>query len=87
MNSSDLIRKIAAKTGGTLRETKEVLDTFIDIVKTEVDEDKTITLYSFGKFYLATRKATTGKNPKTGKLCNVQSMSCVRFKPSRNMRK
>ena len=43
-------------------------------------------LVGFGTFATATRKAATGRNPRTGEEINIPASTSVRFKPGKALK-
>lgn len=81
MTKKDIAIKIADETGIKQIVVKEViqktLDKIIDILVT----GETIELRNFGIFKVKSRKARTGRNPRTGETVPVPPKKVVVFKP------
>lgn len=81
MTKKDIAIKIADETGIKQIVVKEViqktLDKIIDILVT----GETIELRNFGIFKVKSRKARTGRNPRTGDTVPVPPKKVVVFKP------
>lgn len=81
MNKSELITSIASKTGLTKTDSTKALDAFIASVSEEVKKGGEVRLVGFGTFSVSERKATTGRNPRTGETINIAAKKVVKFKP------
>jgi DNA-binding protein HU-beta len=79
MNKEQLIDKIASKTGNTKNDTATFLNAFIDVVHTSLVKSEGIQLIGFGSFNIAKRKATTGRNPRTGAPLKIPAKKVVKF--------
>lgn len=75
----ELINKIADLKGST-KEAKEYLTAIQDSITALLKEGKKISLMGWGTFELQERKATTGRNPRTGETLNIPASKRVVFK-------
>lgn len=66
MKKNDVIEKLAEVRGISKKESGEIVDTFLDIVKTGIKEDGEVDFYGFAKFVKVHKEAGTARNPKTG---------------------
>ncbi|MFV0627172.1 MAG: HU family DNA-binding protein [Alphaproteobacteria bacterium] len=80
MNKSELITSIASKTGLTKTDSTKALDAFIASVAEEVKKGGEVRLVGFGTFGVSERKATTGRNPRTGATIKIAAKKVVKFK-------
>lgn len=80
MNKSELITSIASKTGLTKTDSSKALDAFIASVSEEIQKGGEIRLVGFGTFGVSQRKATTGRNPRTGQTIKIAAKKVVKFK-------
>ncbi|MFQ5858303.1 MAG: HU family DNA-binding protein [Anaerolineae bacterium] len=80
MNKGELIDRIHQQTNCTKAQCQEVIDTFIDTVRSEVARGGKVQLVNFGTFEQAHRKATTKRNPQTGERIRVPSKVVPRFR-------
>lgn len=81
MNKSELISSIASKTGLTKTDSSKALDAFIASVSETIKKGGEVRLVGFGTFGVSERKATTGRNPRTGATINIAAKKVVKFKP------
>ena len=87
MNRSELISSIAEVTGATKKDTECFLSGFIEAVEKALGEGKEIKLIGFGTFSTIVRKATVGRNPKTGEEIKIPETVVPKFKPGENLKK
>lgn len=66
MNKVELIDAIACKTELSKKDVTTVIDTFTDIVISELYDGNKVQLYGFGYFEVMNQKERISKNPKTG---------------------
>lgn len=81
MNKSELISSIACRTGLTKTDSAKALDAFISSVSEEIANGGEVRLVGFGTFGVSQRKATTGRNPRTGETIQICAKNVVKFKP------
>jgi DNA-binding protein HU-beta len=59
----DLVRKVQAKTGSTLKDAQAAVDAVLDSVSEALASGDRVLLTGFGTFLVRHRKARTGVNP------------------------
>jgi len=87
MNKTDLVNKIAKKTGLTKTKSNEVIDAFVSSVTESLTEGEKVTLVGFGTFTTSKREARKGRNPKTGEVINIPGKTVARFKAGSELSK
>lgn len=86
MNKQELIKKIAAETGVSQKETASVLEsTMLNIMEAVAAGDK-VQLIGFGTFEGRKREARTGINPVTKEKIEIKASVVPAFKPSTNFK-
>lgn len=76
----ELIDKIVDLKGSTQKEAKEYLTAVLDSITMMLKEGKKLPLVGWGTFEVQERKATTGRNPRTGEPLNIPASKRVVFK-------
>ena len=71
MTKSDVIDRVAEGTGLTKLETEAVINGFLKTIVDGLAEGESIELRGFGTFRVKERAPRTGRNPKTGKLVEI----------------
>lgn len=72
MNKTDLIEKLAKKTGMTLKDSRETVEAIFStaprqgIIASELDAGRKVQITGFGTFMTRKRKKRKGRNPQTG---------------------
>lgn len=82
MNKAQLIEAIASKTTLTKKEAANVLETITTAIKGSLKKGDKVSIPGFGTFNMASRKARTGRNPRTGETIKIKAKKVVKFKPS-----
>ena len=82
MNRSQLVEEIADTTGLTKRQAEEAVDAFVFTIGDQVRSGSKVTIYGFGSFNPTSRKARTGRNPRTGQPVKIAASKGIRFSPA-----
>lgn len=90
MNKEQLISAIAAKTNSTKKEAQDFLDAYVEVVTDALadndNEGGGIQLAGFGSLTVRQRKATTGRNPRTGEEIRIPAKRVVKFSPAKKLK-
>ena len=81
MNKTELIKKIAEKTGLSQAASKEALDAIQGALK----KGDSVQLIGFGTFSVQKRAARTGKNPMTGAAIKIPAKKVAKWKASSSL--
>ena len=87
MKKVDVVEKLAQVRGISKKESGEIVDTFLDIVKTGIKEDGEVDFYGFVKLYKFHKEAGMAKNPKTGEAVEVPAKDIPKAKFSSAFKK
>ena len=63
-----------------------IVESFFDIIKSELEKGNPVMVSGFGKWTVKAKKARNGRNPKTGKAMIIAARKVVTFKPSKVLR-
>ena len=87
MTKKDIVKIIADKyTEFTQKEIGEIIDTFIDKIKSEVSKGEKIAIPKFGSFEVNERAARECRNPSTGERMMVAACKVPKFKPAKDFK-
>jgi DNA-binding protein HU-beta len=86
MTKQDLVDRIANQTGLTKRQATNSLSAAIDGIKDALSQGDRVTLVGFGTFYVAERKARTGRNPRTQEKINIPARNVPNFRPGKDLK-
>ncbi len=84
---SDLVDRVTEKTGLARTQAYFAIDSFIDAVKTSLEDGHNIEIRGFGTFKVKERKARKARNPRTGEAVPVPKRKVPVFKPSNEFKK
>jgi len=80
VNKNDLIAHVATKNSMTKIQVAEVVETVLAAMERALAKGDEVRLVGFGTFVVSRRKASDGRNPKTGEKIKIGSRKTVRFK-------
>jgi DNA-binding protein HU-beta len=85
MNKTELIEKVAKKTGMTLKDSRETVEAIFStaprqgIIATELDAGRKVQITGFGTFVTRKRKKRKGRNPQTGQEITIPATKFPAF--------
>ncbi len=86
MNKTQLIEKVATTTKGTKADATRYIDAVFGAIQSSLKGGKEVRLVGFGTFYVANRKATTGRNPRTGAPIKIKASKQPKFRPGKQLK-
>lgn len=87
MTKKDIVKIIADKyTEFTQKEIGEIIDTFIDEIKSEVSKGEKVSIPKFGNFEAVERAARECRNPSTGERMMIAACKVPKFKPAKDFK-
>ena len=87
MNKAELVEEVTNQTGLTKRASREAVDAITSVITDALARGEKVTLVGFGTFQVGTRKARTGRNPRTGEKIQISAKKVPRFRPGKDLRK
>ena len=82
MTKADLIETIYADIGFSKRESIDIVETFLDIIKETLEQGENVKLSGFGSFNIREKRARRGRNPQTGEEITISPRRVLTFKAS-----
>ena len=87
LTKKEVVKVIADKyTEFTQKEIGEVVDTFLDTIKSGVSKGEKIAIPKFGSFELNERAARECRNPQTNERMMVAACKVPKFKPAKDFK-
>lgn len=80
MNKAELVAEIAKNTGLTKVDSDRVVEAFLNAIATTLKKGDDVRLVGFGTFSVSERKATEGRNPRTGETIKIAACKQPKFK-------
>ena len=82
MNKYDIIEEVSRVTCAK-KEARDAVNRTIHTIIDALKKGDKVSLMGLGSFYVKTRKARIGRNPKTGEVVNISARRVLRFVPSK----
>lgn len=83
MNKNDLIGAVAEASGLTRGDAAKAVEGVFDTITTSLKGGEDVRLVGFGTFSVSRRKASTGRNPRTGEPMDIAATSQPKFRPGK----
>lgn len=80
MNKNELIGAVASTAGVSKTQASDAVEAVFGSISRELSSGGEVRLVGFGTFMVANRKATTGRNPRTGDPIQIKASKQPKFK-------
>lgn len=86
MNKNELVAQVASATGSSKADAARHVDAVFDGIKGALAGGGECRLVGFGTFSVGHRKATVGKNPRTGETIQIKASNRPKFKAGKALK-
>ena len=86
MNKNDLISAVADSSGMTKTDPTKAVEGVFEAITGALKAGDEVRLVGFGTFSVAKRKASTGRNPRTGEPMQIKASSQPKFKAGKGLK-
>jgi DNA-binding protein HU-beta len=86
MNKQDLISSVADQSGLTKADAGKAVEAVFDAITASLKKGDEVRLVGFGTFSVSKRKASTGRNPRTGETMALKASSQPKFKAGKGLK-
>jgi len=86
MNKNELIGAVTDASGLTRTDASKAVDGVFDAVTGALKKGDEVRLVGFGTFSVAKRKASTGRNPRTGEAMQIKASAQPKFKAGKSLK-
>ena len=86
MNKHDLIGTVAEASGLTRSDASKAVEGVFESITNALKGGDEVRLVGFGTFSVAKRKASTGRNPRTGEPMKINASSQPKFKAGKGLK-
>ena len=86
MNKQDLIGLVAEAAGLGRGEAGRAVDAVLEAVTASLKKGEAVRLTGFGTFEVSQRKASTGRNPRTGEPMEISAGRVPKFRPGKALK-
>ena len=80
MNKQELIGQVADRAGLNRSDAARAIETMLEVITSTLKRGDEVRLVGFGNFTVTRRKASTGRNPRTGEPIDIKSTSQPKFR-------
>ena len=86
MNKQDLIGAVADSSGLSKADASKAVEGVFDAISGALKKGDEVRLVGFGTFSVSKRKASTGRNPRTGEAMTIKASSQPKFKAGKGLK-
>ncbi len=86
MNKNDLVASVAASGGMSKADAAKCVDTVINAIVQALSGGNEVRLVGFGTFSVVQRKASEGRNPRTGEKIFIPASKQPKFKAGKGLK-
>ncbi len=86
MNKNDLVAAVADASGISKADAGKAVEATFDAVTKALKKGDEVRLVGFGTFAVAKRKASTGRNPRTGEEMKIPASNQPKFKAGKALK-
>ena len=86
MNKQDLISAVAESSGLTKNDATKAVEGVFDAITGALKKGDEVRLVGFGTFAVAKRKASMGRNPRTGEPMPIKASNQPKFKAGKGLK-
>lgn len=86
MNKQELIGQVTDVTGLTRADAVKAVEAVFDTIGGALKAGDEVRLVGFGTFSVSKRKASTGRNPRTGEPMKIKASSQPKFKAGKGLK-
>jgi DNA-binding protein HU-beta len=86
MNKQDLISAVAESSGLTKTDAGKAVEGVFEAITGSLKKGDEVRLVGFGTFSVSKRKASTGRNPRTGEAMTIKASTQPKFKAGKGLK-
>ncbi len=86
MNKNDLINSVATATELTKTDSARAIDGVFEAITKSLKKEEEVRLVGFGTFTITHRRATEGRNPRTGERIQIPAAKLPKFRAGKNLK-
>ena len=86
MNKNDLVSAVAGSTGMSKADSAKAVEGVFGAISGALSSGGDVRIVGFGTFSVVNRKATTGRNPRTGQAIQIPASKQPKFKAGKGLK-
>jgi integration host factor subunit alpha len=85
LTKNDLVKSLAKENGFEKKQSLEIVETLLEIIKSRLSSGEDVLISGFGKFCVNEKGERRGRNPVTGEDMMLEARRVVTFRCSRQL--
>ena len=86
MNKNDLVSFVSTECGLTKNDATKATDSVLKAITTSLAKGQEVRLVGFGTFAISHRKASEGRNPRTGEKIKIAAAKLPKFRAGKALK-
>jgi DNA-binding protein HU-beta len=86
MNKNDLVASVATNSGLSKADAAKAVDAVFDSITASLKGGNEVRLVGFGTFAVTRRRASTGRNPRTGETIQIAAANQPKFRAGKGLK-
>lgn len=86
MNKTELVAEVARRANISKEAAAEAVDATFDNITSALRRGDTVRIVGFGNFQVAERKASSGRNPRTGQTIDIPASRVPKFRAGKALK-
>ena len=86
MNKNDLVANVASSSGLSKADAAKAVDAVFDSITSSLKKGTEVRLVGFGTFNVTKRRASEGRNPRTGEKISIPASNQPKFRPGKSLK-
>ena len=86
MNKNDLVTSVADNAGISKADSTRAVDAVFDSITSALKDGQEVRLVGFGTFVVTHRKASVGRNPRTGEKIEIKASNQPKFRAGKGLK-
>ena len=86
MNKAELVAQVAKESDLSKDAAEKAVDATFKNIEKALKGGDTVRIVGFGNFQVAQRKASTGRNPRTGATIKIRAAKVPKFRPGKALK-
>lgn len=86
MNKNDLIANVASSSGLSKADATKAVDAVFDSITASMKGGQEVRLVGFGTFSVSRRRASEGRNPRTGEKIQIPASNQPKFRAGKSLK-
>ncbi len=86
MNKNELVAAVSDRTGLSKADSGKAVDATFEAITDSLKDGTEVRLVGFGSFVVTNRKASEGRNPRTGETIKIPASRVPKFKAGKGLK-